>query len=251
MTDFEYSGSELSVFAGATCWKSYVRRLISPWLGDEVLEVGAGIGGSTAALCPPGIRRWVCLEPDGRMAADLAARIAAGDLPACCEATRGGLRNLPATPTFDSILYLDVLEHIEDDGAEVREAFRRLRPSGHLVILAPAHAWLYTPFDESIGHFPRYTVPSLRALLPPAACVLRADYLDAAGLLSSLANRFVLRSGTPTAAQVLFWDRILVRLSQLLDPVLGNRVGKSVLMVVRRQTAFTTALTGASSVAAR
>ena len=57
------------------------------------------------------------------------------------------------------------------------------------------------------------------------------DYLDSVGLLASLVNRFHLRSDRPTAAQIRLWDRVLVRMSQILDPVLAHRLGKSVLLV--------------------
>ncbi len=231
MTGFEYAGSELSVFAHATCWKAYFRRLISPWFGDAVLEVGAGFGGTTSALRPARVGRWVCLEPDQGMAEQLTGRIARGELPPVCEAAHGSLVDLPAVPTFDSILYLDVLEHIEDDVTEIREAFRRLRPGGRLIVLAPAHSRLYTPFDAAIGHFRRYSAASLRAILPAQARILRLDYLDSAGLFASLANRYLLRSDVPTAAQIRFWDRALVRLSQILDPVFAYRLGKSVLLI--------------------
>ena len=76
----EYAGLELSVFAHATCWKAYFRRLIAPWFGDVVLEVGAGFGGTTSALRPGRVRRWVCLEPDGVMAGQLADRIARAEV---------------------------------------------------------------------------------------------------------------------------------------------------------------------------
>lgn len=231
MTDFEYEGSELEVFANATCWKAYIRRLVAPWYGDAVLEVGAGFGGTTSALRPDGVGRWACLEPDGVMAEQLAESIARGELPPVCEAMHGSLADLPAVPSFDSILYMDVLEHIEDDVEEVREAFRRLRPGGRLVVLSPAHSWLYTPFDAAIGHFRRYTAGSLRSILPPGARILRLDYLDSVGLVASLANRLFLRSDHPTPAQIRFWDRVLVRMSQVLDPAFAHRLGKSVLLI--------------------
>jgi len=59
-----YVGQELDLFALADNWKSYVKAQIAIYLTGDVLEVGAGIGATTAALHDGTARRWVCLEPD-------------------------------------------------------------------------------------------------------------------------------------------------------------------------------------------
>ena len=68
MSDFQYMGSELEIFAHANNWKSYVQSQLRPYLIGDVLEVGAGIGGTTRALNDGTQRRWVCLEPDSAAA---------------------------------------------------------------------------------------------------------------------------------------------------------------------------------------
>ncbi len=133
--------------------------------------------------------------------------------------------------SFDSILYIDVLEHIDADAQEVRDAARYLRPGGHLIVLSPAHEVLFSPFDAAIGHYRRYSRAMLARLTPPSMRIARLRYLDAAGMLASLGNRFLLRSGMPTPDQIRAWDRGLVPISRKVDRVLGYRVGKSALIV--------------------
>ena len=235
MTDpYRYVGDELDLFAAATRWKAYFRRMIAPYLGTEVLEVGAGLGGTTRALCRGDERRWVCLEPDPHLAGRLRAEQAAGRLPARCEVIVGTLAEQLTADRFDTILYMDVLEHIEADAAEVARAARRVAPGGHIIALSPAHQWLYTPFDRAIGHCRRYTKRTLGALTPPGLELAWLGYLDSVGFFASLANRALLRQAMPTPAQVRFWDRALVRASEWVDPALGHRAGKSVLGVWRR-----------------
>jgi SAM-dependent methyltransferase len=229
----EYLGEELSVFAAATTWAETIARQVGPYLRGTVFEAGAGLGTRTRRLSPLAAQ-WVAVEPDRDMAARLAGQAAAGTLPGHVEVVPGTLRDLPAGRLADAILYLDVLEHIESDREELALAAARLRPGGHLVVLSPAHAWLYTPFDRAIGHHRRYTFEMLAAIGPPSLQLVRRRMLDSAGLLASAANRFLLRSAMPSGSQVLFWDRVLVRASRVLDPLLGHRVGKSVLMVWRR-----------------
>jgi hypothetical protein len=128
-----------------------------------------------------------------------------------------------------------VLEHIEDDRGEVARAAARLKPGGALIVLAPAHPLLFTPFDAAIGHLRRYTRASLRAVAPEALRLDHLAYLDAAGLLASVGNRVVLRKSMPKEWQILLWDRLGVPVSRMLDPLLGGRVGKSILAVWRKE----------------
>ena len=226
---FKYAGSELELFEKARNWKAYWRSKIAGWVHGEVLEVGAGIGANTATLADLEFRRWTCLEPD----AALAARIV---LPpgGRHESAVGTVADLPPAAKFDAILYIDVLEHIEDDRAEMARAAEHLKPGGALVVLAPAHPFLFTPFDAAIGHFRRYTRASLRAAAPANLRLEKIVYLDAAGLLASAGNRLLLQKSMPSEKQILAWDRLLVPLSQRIDPLFAGRLGKSVLGVWRR-----------------
>lgn len=237
-SDQDYVGEELTLFAEAKVWKAYVARQIAPFFGPDVLEVGAGMGATTEALLPTaqaaGLRRWLCLEPDPTLRAEVEERIRDGDLPPVCEARGGTIESLPAESMFDTILYMDVLEHIEDDGGEVAAAAQRLKPGGHLVVLAPAHDALFTPFDEAVGHFRRYDRGKMLRLDPPGTRRVHLRYLDSVGMAASAGNRFVLSSAMPTARQLWVWDRVMVRLSKLFDPLFGYRLGKSILGVWRR-----------------
>ncbi len=234
MVHYSYVGSELDLFSAAVNWKSYLRRQIAPYYGPDVLEVGAGIGGTTGVFHDDAVRRWVCLEPDPALAETLAASVRAGDLPAACEVAVGMIDGLPEGEAFDTILYIDVLEHIEDDRAEMVRAAGRLKPGGHVVVLSPAHQFLYTPFDGAIGHYRRYSRTTLRAAAPPGLTQVRLSYLDAAGMLLSLGNRLVLKQSMPTPKQIAFWDRCVVPVSRMIDPLLAHQVGKSVLGVWRK-----------------
>lgn len=235
-TDYTYIGSELELFQAATNWKSYFRSRLAPYLGREVLEVGAGLGGTTRLLCRGEQQRWVCLEPDAQLTDRLTEAIEAGDLPSCCEAVTGTLEQVRPFPSFDTLLYIDVLEHIEDDREEVVRAAERLHPGGHLIVLAPAHGWLYTAFDRCIGHYRRYTRKSLASLTPADLTLVKLAYLDSVGLAASLGNRLVLHSSMPNRRQIRVWDKLMVPLSRVIDPILGYRVGKSVLGIWRKKS---------------
>ena len=78
---YAYEGSELETFAHALRWKAYVRARVQPYLGSRVLEVGAGLGTTTAALASGVDGEWTCLEPDAGLALEIRARQARGLVP--------------------------------------------------------------------------------------------------------------------------------------------------------------------------
>jgi len=226
MSGYSYPGGELELFEKAHVWKSYWSRRIARFVHGDVLEVGAGMGANTHALAGLSYRRWVALEPDR----SLAGRIV---LPegGRHSAVIGTVEDLAAAERFDTILYLDVLEHIREDRAELARTGAHLNPGGVLVVLAPAVEFLFTAFDRRIGHFRRYTKRTLRSIAPPGFSELEMAYLDSAGLLASLGNRLLLRASMPTAGQLSFWDRFLVPCSVRMDRLLCGAVGKSILAV--------------------
>jgi SAM-dependent methyltransferase len=235
MTPYRYIGEELDVFAHAHNWKTYLRSAIGGHLTGDVLEVGAGIGATTRVFCDGRQRSWTCLEPDPHLAARLERSLAEQPMAVVPRVTVGALTDLPRERSFDTILYIDVLEHIEDDRVELERAAALLKPNGAVVVLSPAHQELYTAFDANIGHFRRYNRPMFRALTPRGTILETLRYLDSTGLLLSTANRLFLRSGNPTIAQVRLWDRFFVAASRLIDPLFGYRVGKSLLGIWRAQ----------------
>jgi SAM-dependent methyltransferase len=235
MTDFTYEGHELEDFARAANWKAYWMRLVRECLRGAVLEVGAGIGSNTLLLRSPDHRDWVCLEPDARSADTLRRRVQDASLAESVAVITGNIHDLDRTRLFDAILYADVLEHIEYDASELRRANMHLAPGGRLIVLAPAHQYLYSPFDAAIGHFRRYDAGMIRAFELPGLVLEHVRYLDSAGLLASLGNRLFLRQSLPTERQIACWDGCLVPCSRVVDLLFGYRAGKSLLAVWKKE----------------
>lgn len=229
--EMPYIGKELDVFALADNWKRYVKGEIAGYLTGEVLEVGAGIGATTVALHDGTARRWVCLEPDVNLAARLRQRINGSRWASTTSVIVGSIRTFVNVPCFDCILYIDVLEHISDDRGQIDDAANLVRPGGHIVVLAPAHRWLFSEFDKSIGHLRRYQKLTLRSLKPSGWTEKKLSYLDSVGVLLSLGNVLALRQSMPTRAQIAVWDRWCVPLSRHVDRWSHGLIGKSILAV--------------------
>lgn len=229
--EHSYIGGELDLFALATNWKDYIKHEISSYIAGDVLEVGAGIGGTTVALHEGTARRWICLEPDRTLALRLKTRLLQCATVPKTNVIVGSLRTFTDRPSFDCILYIDVLEHIKDDCSEIAAAARLVRHGGHVVILAPAHQWLFSEFDKSVGHLRRYDRARLKSMMPSGWIEKKLRYIDSIGVLLSLANVLALRQSMPTQSQINHWDRVCVPASRVVDRLCRGTIGKSVLTV--------------------
>ena len=230
---YRYIGSELELFAAATNWKRYVGAILARFIAGRVLEVGAGIGGNIAHLCNPKVDAWTSLEPDRSFTDRIEQRIHDGELPPNCRVVIGTVGDLDPAMQFDTILYLDVLEHIAGDRAELARAGDHLAAQGSLVVLAPAHQFLFSAFDAAIGHQRRYNRAALCALAPDGCRLEAFLMLDCAGFFASLANRLMLRKASPSSRQIAVWDKLLVPLSRRFDSLTGHKFGKTALAVWR------------------
>ena len=229
-----YPGNELDVFKGARNWKKYWSAQLRPYVRGAVLEVGAGIGANVEYVLHPGVKSLTLLEPDR----DLCRR-ARTETPDAWNgipvyACHGSIDSIESLGQFDTIAYIDVIEHIENDREELQKSALRLCAGGHLIVLVPAYNFLYSEFDKAIGHHRRYSRRSLSALQPPACKLVRLRNLDSVGLLASVVNKLFLKQSVPTESQIAFWDQVLVRTSTALDPLTGFLAGKTLVAVWKK-----------------
>jgi SAM-dependent methyltransferase len=225
-----YSGDELSLFSHAQNWKAYFNRQLRPYIRGRVAEIGAGNGSTTEVLSKNHHEIWYAVEPDRTLLAEISKKKASGRLPETITEVNGTIRSLEVIEPVDTILYIDVLEHIEDDLQEIRQAASQLRCGGNLIVLSPAYQSLFTAFDGAIGHYRRYSLRQLRALSPPHVEFRSGFYLDSIGVCTSVMNRFFLKR-YPSLSDVRFWDRFLIPCSVVIDKVIGYRIGRSVIAV--------------------
>ena len=204
-----------------------------PYLRGRLLEVGAGIGTITRKL----IDRYpelsvVALEPAGNVFADLESYAA---LTPRVTAHRQTLaeHDPKEADRFDAVLYLNVLEHIADDEQELRLAARALRPGGALLMFGPALEWLYSELDYRAGHYRRYSLRRLRALVSAAGLtVVSARYFDVFGVLPYLVVYRLSRHDDIAGSTLWGYDRVVVPLSRLLQRAVPHPpVGKNVILV--------------------
>lgn len=229
---FTYVGDELVLFQHAKNWKSYFSKAIKPFIRGDVLEVGAGIGATTILLNDGRANSWLLLEPDKDLSRLLEEKNEAKQLPGNCKVQTGTIDDLQTS--FDTIIYIDVLEHILEDREELEKTVSRLKKGANLVVLSPAFQSLYNPFDKAIGHYRRYTKRSLQEISPAALELIKSKYFDSTGFFAAWMNKKLLRKKYPTQRQVLFWDRWMIPVSRVTDKLVFHSFGKSIIAIWKK-----------------
>ncbi len=160
-------------------YNHWIYSLCRPWLGDEVLEVGSGIGNLTQFLL--GANRLVCLEPEDVYRPYL-SRIA--EVHRNVRYYPVPVEDMPADENhFISVLCVNVLEHIKDDEMALRKMAGRLRDGGNVVLYVPAVSWAYGEMDSDLGHWRRYNKRRIREIAEHCGLsVVRMHHVNAIGL---------------------------------------------------------------------
>jgi len=226
---FHYTGTEnLEIMAEAERYNAFLTGLALGHFpaNGRVLDFGAGTGTFAERIRTSGLD-VECLEPDAGQAMALDAR----GFPTFTDS-----RDVPEA-RFDAIYSLNVMEHIEDHGAEARQLFRMLRPGGTAVIYVPAFQVLFGDMDRKVGHVRRYTRASLAQNFAEAGFVIEQNsYADSLGFLATLVFNAIDRGGdgtiNPTALRL--YDRLVFPLSRAIDRFVSGFFGKNVYVVLRK-----------------
>jgi SAM-dependent methyltransferase len=139
----------------------------------RVLDAGCGRGLLSAELIRSG-REVVSLDPSPRRVEMCRAFLGRLGLDRT-GVRRGGVEEIEDPGSFDAVVSLDVIEHIEDDLGALRGMHRALKPTGSLVLSVPALPRLYGPKDLDVGHYRRYDRAGLSALLDRAGFEVRSS----------------------------------------------------------------------------
>ena len=224
----------LRIMEGAGEYNAWLYRLVRPYLGERVLEVGAGIGNITKHLLER--ERVIATDISDVYMSDLKRMFAAYDhvhvqrFDLMDEETA---RTIKKTHAPDSLVSMNVVEHIEDDLSAVINMNRTLSNQDRLVLLLPSHMALYSKLDKNLGHYRRYTKASLRILLEKAGFKVETmRYVNMLGALGWFFNGRMLRRGVLPSRQLRAFDWLvpLLRIEEKMDPWFGL----SVLAVARK-----------------
>jgi SAM-dependent methyltransferase len=180
-----------------------------PFVGEHVLEVGAGIGTFTLLLAGRGIR-VTALEPEDELAAILEERTRGLEGVRVFRETIGDLQSELLDKKADSIISFNVLEHIPDDRGALEAMRGFLRPGGQLLLVSPAHPFLFGATDRAVDHERRYTKDGLGTLLRDSGYeVADLRYVNPIGAAGWLVSSRLLRRSTLPRGPLKVYERLV------------------------------------------
>lgn len=227
---FNYPGWELKYFDRAKNFRKYQFDLIKKYIKGKTAEIGPGNGINLdhyyqkASLVD-------CYEPSKNYHQKLKKKFK-------------GKKNVKIYNKFfiknkkkyDTILYLDVLEHIKSDKKEFLNGFRCLKKNGFLIINVPAFNFLYSEFDKDINHYKRYEIKDFLNFLENVNYKeKKLFYYDSLGFLLSLTAKLLTKKNYKNNfdIKIKFWDA-LIPMSRLLDKLTFHLFGKSLICIIKK-----------------
>jgi len=214
-------------------YNAFLWSKMEPYVGGRVLEIGSGTGGISRKLL--GATRLVVTDPQQAYRDRLARVFANYDHVSVEPLVLGEPAPALAGRRFDTIVCANVLEHVEDDGAGLRQIHELLEPGGRVVLVVPMLRALYGEIDRAIHHFRRYERAELVEKLEKAGFAVETTQpMNALGIPGWWLNSVVLRRKTVPGFQA--W------LNDLLTPIvraeqhLGLSIGMSLLAVGRKRS---------------
>ena len=202
-------------------------------LGPRVLDAGAGIGTYAGLLLEDG-HEVVALEYNPPFVEELKRRYAGNVALTVLQAELGSKSGLPQFDPVDSVICLNVLEHVEDDARALRNIYERVRPDGRLFLLVPAYPRLYNTIDGAIGHFRRYSKGVLEARLAAAGWQTeRVSRFNAFGVPGWFVAG-LLRRKTPGRDLTRLYDWLVPAFGATEKYVIRGLWGLSLVAVCRR-----------------
>jgi SAM-dependent methyltransferase len=213
-------------------YNHWIYSMIRPYLGDTIIEVGSGPGNITRFLLAHDC--VVCLEPDPNLRSRI-NELASKHLNL---SVKGGGDELLAKEVeagrYDTVVCLNVLEHIEDDAAALLRFMRVLREGGRLVLYVPACEWAYGEIDRRLHHWRRYGRGALKRMVREAGFeIVRCRYVNFAGVFGWWWASRVKKEQVIDRRKAHFVDRLVPFISavELLIPPL---LGQSLLLVAKK-----------------
>jgi len=238
---FAYTGRELEAMSEASNYHRWILGIFAPYLGRHLVEVGAGLGSfSELILSHHACETLSLLEPSGEMYQQLDAR--ARRMPTSPRVDTYHANFPEAAPlikakhSLDSVIYVNVLEHIADDEVELDAIHRALSDHGRVFLFVPALSWLYGAFDERVGHLRRYTKSELEEKLRRTGFqTIVSTYFDLAGIAPWWIKYRLLKSATMQPGGVRFYDRYIVPAARRFESVIHPPIGKNVIVVAEKR----------------
>jgi SAM-dependent methyltransferase len=233
----EYTVADQERMKRATRYFEWQAAMAKEQLGSRVIEVGCGLGNFTRHLLDRELVIALDVVPD--CIAHLHERFpGARQLQAHCLDVQDPAFLDLARERPDSIVCLNVLEHVRDDLRALEHMHTVLRPGGRAVFMLPAFESLYGPIDRNLGHFRRYSKRGWHELAARAGFRVKlARYTNSVGFAGWWINAKVLRRTQQSEGQIALFDSLLVPVMSRTERWIQPPFGQSIFSVLEKGAA--------------
>ena len=225
--NINYPGWELKYFDKALNFRRYQFSLIKEYICGQVAEVGPG-NGVNLNIYKSLAKKIYLFEPSQIFIKKLKKY----------KNKKIKIINTVFTKSknkYNTIIYLDVLEHIKNDSKEIINAYNSLKKNGYLIINVPAFQHLYSKFDEDLMHFKRYSKKDFKKVLHMLKIYnYKMLYFDCFGYFFSVLSKiFIKNYKINFGSKILIWNK-LMPLSIFFDRLFFNFFGKSLIVFIKK-----------------
>ena len=225
----KYPSVALERFDKAHLWIKYIVFKIKRFLKDDILEVGAGCGSFTKSYMK-NFNSITLTDMDSNSFNLLEKNF---ENEKKVDVIKSSTKDL--NKKFNSILYLNVLEHIKNDKLEIEIALEKLEQGGYLIILVPAHQKIYGKLDKAVGHYKRYDIDFFRENKFKNSKIVKLHFLDLFGYVLYHFIKIIFKEETyPSNFKIFIWDKVFTPFSIIADFLTRYKFGKNILCIYQK-----------------
>jgi SAM-dependent methyltransferase len=222
--------------ANAKNYNRWIWQILSPHLGKSVLEIGAGIGTFTRYLkdCPKLYATDIADNCVSLLKSEFGAypniEIDYFDVTQIISTERWLRREV------DTVVCLNVLEHIENDVEALRNIYSVTAEKSSLILMVPAFQFAYGTIDELDGHYRRYSKKDLVKKIRAAGfSICRIQYFNSIGLLAWYYTNRIVRDKSTSPVKAMLYDNYVVPFIRIAERLIEPPFGQSLIAVAEKR----------------
>lgn len=226
----------LNVIAQADKFNEWMYETVRPFISGTVLEIGSGIGNMSEFLFRPAQKLYLS-DFNETYIALLRKRFSGykklGEVFSMDLNDQDFDKKFASLfSSFDTIIALNVVEHIENDGLAISNCKKLLKKGGNLIILVPAYQALYNRFDKELGHYRRYTRKKLKSMIDAHLKIAHSQYFNFPGIFGWFLSGMIMRNKNIPSSQMGLFNK-LVPVFKIVEKIVSGRAGLSVIVVAK------------------
>jgi SAM-dependent methyltransferase len=221
----------LEGLATAVNHRRWFVELALPYLGDNPIEIGSGLG-DYAVEWAQHLPRFTATEADPDRLVQLKERMADHSN---IDVRQMLLPSPEANGEYSAAVSYNVLEHIEDHVGALRSMSDLVRPGGRVILIVPAFMFAMSQVDIATGHIRRYTKKTMRAAMTGAGLQIeKLHYANALGLIGYYGATSIFKLAPKEGPMVKIYDSLVLPVTKAAESVVRPPFGQSVFVVARK-----------------